>query len=126
MAIISGRGGAPGSFIYEGSIASQGARASFNTVYMMVDAPEESSILTFPYNRPIAISSLNEYENLIGTLPTSGGMALTSYYAVKAFFQNAPVADLRVTRVGTPSVIKEISFNLLQTRTTALPLLASW
>ena len=42
MAIISGRGGAPGSFIYEGAIASQGARASFNTVYMMVDAPEES------------------------------------------------------------------------------------
>ena len=111
MAIISGRGGAPGSFIYEGAIASQGARASFNTVYMMIDAPEESSILTFPYNRPIAISSLNEYENLIGTLPTSGGMALTSYYAVKAFFQNAPVADLRVCRVGTPSVIKEISFN---------------
>ena len=52
MAIISGRGGAPGSFIYEGAIASQGARASFNTVYMMIDAPEESSILTFPYNRP--------------------------------------------------------------------------
>ena len=111
MAIISGRGGAPGSFIYEGAIASQGARASFNTVYMLVDAPEESSILTFPYNRPVAISSLNEYENLIGTLPTAGGAALTSYYSVKAFFQNAPVADLRVTRVGTPAVIKEVSFN---------------
>ena len=111
MAIITGRGGAPGSFIYEGAIASQGGRASFNTVYMMVDAPEEASILTFPYNRPIAISSLNEYENLIGTLPTAGGAALTSYYAVKAFFQQAKVADLRVTRVGTPSVIREVSFN---------------
>ena len=111
MAIISGRGGAPGSFIYEGAIASQGARASFNTVYMMVQAPEESSILTFPFNRPVAINSLNEYENLLGTLPTTEGAALTSYYAVKAFFQQAPVADLRVTRVGTPSVIKEISFN---------------
>ena len=111
MAIISGRGGAPGSFIYEGAIASQTGRASFNTVYMMVDAPEESSILEFPYNRPIAISSLNEYENLLGTLPTAGGLSLTSYYAVKAFFQQAAVADLRVTRVGTPSVIREISFN---------------
>ena len=111
MAIVSGRGGAPGSYIYEGAIASQGARASFNTVYMMVEAPEESSILTFPYNRPIAISSLNEYENLIGSLPTSAGGALTSYYSVKAFFQQAPVADLRVTRVGTPAVIKELSFN---------------
>jgi len=111
MAIISGRGGAPGSFIYEGAIASQGARSSFNTVYMAVEAPEESSILTFPYNRPIAISSLNEYENLLGTLPTTGGAALTSYYSVKAFFQQAAVADLRVVRVGTPSVIKEVSFN---------------
>ena len=111
MAIISGRGGAPGSFIYEGSIASQGARASFNTVYMAVEAPEESSVLTFPFNRPIAINSLNEYENLLGTLPTTGGAALTSYYSVKAFFQQAPVADLRVLRVGTPAVIKEVSFN---------------
>ena len=111
MAIISGRGGAPGSFIYEGAIASQGGRASFNTTYMVVEAPEESSTLTFPYNRPIAIQSLNEYENLIGTLPTTGGGALTSYYAVKAFFQQAPVADLRVTRVGTPAVIQEVAFN---------------
>ena len=111
MAIISGRGGAPGSYIYEGAIASQQASASFNTVYMMVEAPEGSSILTFPFNRPIAISSLNEYENLIGSLPTTAGPALTSYYSVKAFFQQAPVADLRVTRVGTPSVIKEVSFN---------------
>jgi len=111
MAIISGRGGAPGSYIYEGAVASQAGRASFNTVYMMVDAPEESSILEFPYNRPIAISSLNEYENLLGTLPTAGGLALTSYYSVKAFFQQAAVADLRVCRVGTPSVIREISFN---------------
>ena len=78
---------------------------------MMVEAPEESSILTFPFNRPIGISSLNEYENLIGSLPTTQGAALTSYYSVKAFFQQAPVADLRVTRVGTPSVIKEVSFN---------------
>ena len=52
MAIISGRGGAPGSFIYEGAIASQGGRASFNTVYMMVDAPEEASIL---YSSPTTV-----------------------------------------------------------------------
>ena len=86
MAIISGRGGAPGTFIYEGAIASQAGRASFNTVYMLVDAPDESSTIVFPYNRPIAINSLNEYENLIGTLPTLGGPELTSYYAVKEFF----------------------------------------
>ena len=111
MAIISGRGGAPGSFIYEGGVASQSGVASFNTVYMLVDAPDESSILEFPYNRPIGINSLNEYENLLGTLPTASGLALNSYYAVKSFFQQAPVADLRVTRVGTPSVIREVAFN---------------
>jgi len=111
MAIISGRGGAPGTFIYEGAIASQAGRASFNTVYMLVDAPDESSTVVFPYNRAIAINSLNEYENLIGTLPTLGGPELTSYYAVKAFFQNAPQADLRVTRVGTPGVIQELAFS---------------
>ena len=111
MAIISGRGGAPGTFIYEGAIPAQAGRASFNTVYMLVDAPDESSSTVFPFNRPIAINSLNEYENLIGTLPTLGGPELTSYYAVKAFFQNAPQADLRVTRVGTPGVIQELAFN---------------
>ena len=111
MAITSGRGGAPGTFIYEGAIATTAGRASFNTVYMCVDAPDESSVTVFPYNRPIAISSLNEYENLIGTLPTTGGPELASYYAVKAFFQQANIADLRVTRVGTPAVIQNLSFS---------------
>ena len=64
-----------------------------------------------PFNRPISISSLNEFENLIGILPTIGGPELTSYYAVKAFFQQAPNADLRVTRVGTPGVIQELAFS---------------
>jgi len=111
MAFGVGRSFAPGTSIYEGAIATTGGRASFNTVYMLVDAPDESSITVFPYNRPIAISSLNEYENLIGTLPTTGGPELDSYYAVKSFFQQATVADLRVTRVGTPPVVQELSFS---------------
>ena len=111
MAFGSARGGAPGTFIYEGAIAQTAGRASFNTVYMLVDAPDTSSVTVFPYNRPIAISSLNEYENLIGTLPTTGGPELTSYYEVKAFFQQCTVGDLRVTRVGTPSVIQSVAFN---------------
>ena len=111
MAFGAGRGGAPGTFIYEGAIATTANVASFNTTYMMVDAPDTTLVTQFPFNRPIAISSLNEYENLIGTLPTTGGPELTSYYSVKAFFQQAAVADLRVTRVGTPSVIQNLAFN---------------
>lgn len=113
MATISlggARGGAPGTFIYESSIASRASVASFNTVYMMVEAPQEASVAVFPFNRPIFVGSLNEYENLIGELPTAGG-PLDSYYAVKAFFQQASVGDLRVTRVGTPANIVEVSFD---------------
>jgi len=113
MATISlggARGGAPGTFIYESAVASRASVASFSTVYMMVEAPQTASVATFPYNRPIFVSSLNEYENLIGELPTSGA-ELDSYYAVKAFFQQCGVGDLRVTRVGIPSIIVGVSFD---------------
>ena len=111
MAFGSARGGAPGTYIYESAVAAQAGRASFNTTYMVVAAPAETSVTVFPFNRPISVSSLNEYENLIGILPTIGGPELTSYYAVKAFFQQAVNADLRVTRVGTPGVIQELAFS---------------
>jgi hypothetical protein len=113
MATISlggARGGAPGTFIYESAIASRASVASFNTVYMLVEAPQSASVATFPYNRPIFVGSLNEYENLIGELPTAGA-ELDSYFAVKAFFQQASVGDLRVTRVGIPSNIVQIAFD---------------
>jgi hypothetical protein len=77
---------------------------------MLVEAPQTASVATFPFNRPIFCASLNEYENLIGELPTSGA-ELDSYYAVKAFFQQCGVGDLRVTRVGIPSNIIGVSFN---------------
>ena len=104
------RGGAPGTFIYESAIASRASVASFNTVYMLVEAPQTASVATFPFNRPIFCASLNEYENLIGELPTSGA-ELDSYYAVKAFFQQCGVGDLRVTRVGVPSLIVGVAFD---------------
>lgn len=113
MATISlggARGGAPGTFIYESAIASRASVASFNTVYMLVEAPQEASVAVFPFNRPIFVGSLNEYENLIGSLPTSGA-ELDSYYAVKAFFQQCTVGDLEVVRVGTPSNIVQIAFD---------------
>jgi hypothetical protein len=113
MATISlggARGGAPGTFIYESAIASRASVASFNTVYMLVEAPQSASVATFPYNRPIFVGSLNEYENLIGELPTAGA-ELDSYFAVKAFFQQASVGDLRVTRVGIPANIVQIAFD---------------
>lgn len=111
MATISiGRGGAPGTFIYESGIASQAGAASFNTVYMMVEAPNEASAFVFPFNTPIFVGSLNEYENLIGGIPTSGA-ELDSYYSVKSFFQQANIGDLRVVRVGTPSNIVQVGFS---------------
>ena len=113
MATISlggARGGAPGTFIYESAIASRASVAGFNTVYMLVEAPQGTSVATFPFNTPIFVGSLNEYENLIGELPTSGA-ELDSYFAVKAFFQQASVGDLRVTRVGIPSNIVQVAFD---------------
>ncbi len=113
MATISlggARGGAPGTFIYESAIASRASVASFNTVYMIVEAPQETSVARFPFNRPIFVGSLNEYENLIGSLPTSGA-ELDSYYGVKAFFQQCTVGDLRVVRVGTPAIIVQVAFD---------------
>ncbi len=104
------RGGAPGTFIYESAVPSRASVASFNTVYMLVEAPQTASVATFPYNRPTFVASLNEYENLIGELPTSGA-ELDSYYAVKAFFQQCGVGDLRVTRVGIPAIIVGVSFD---------------
>lgn len=104
------RGGAPGTFIYESAVASRASVASFNTVYMLVEAPQTASVAVFPFNRPIFVASLNEYENLIGEIPTSGA-ELDSYYAVKAFFQQCGVGDLRVTRVGTPSNIVQVAFD---------------
>jgi hypothetical protein len=111
MAYGVGRSFAPGVTVYEDAIPAYAAPASFNTVYMMVDAPDDTSVTVFPYNRPIPISSLNEYENLISELPTTGGPELTSYYSVKAFFQQVTNPDLRVCRVGTPGVIQELAFN---------------
>jgi len=113
MATISlggARGGSPGTFIYESAIASRASVASFGTVYMVVEAPQTASIVQFPYNRAIFVGSLNEYENLIGELPTSGA-ELDSYYGVKAFFQQCTVGDLRVVRVGTPSIIVQVAFD---------------
>lgn len=111
MATIAiGRGGAPGTYIYESGVASLGGVGSFNTVYMLVEAPQESSTLVFPFNVPIFVGSLNEYENLIGGIPSSGS-ELDSYYAVKSFFQQATIGDLRVIRVGTPANIVQVGFN---------------
>lgn len=110
MALYPGRGGAPGTYVYEDARAAEATRVSFNTTYMMVDVPDETSALVFPYNKPIQVNSLNEYENLIGTLDPTSYPELVSYYSVKAFFQQQANADLRVTRVGTPANIVELAF----------------
>jgi hypothetical protein len=106
--------GAPGVYINEqaGRIANADL-ADFSTVYMLVETDEDVPVTRFPFNKPTAITSLNDYKELIrvgtSTVP-EGRIPLLSYNCVNEFFQNAQVGDLRVVRVGTPNQIVELEF----------------
>ena len=106
--------GAPGVYINEqpGKLAVP-AIAPFDTVYMLVETEEGVPVTRFPFNTPIAITSLNDYKELIrigtSTVP-EGRIPLLSYNCVNEFFQNSRVGDLRVVRVGTPNQIVELEF----------------
>lgn len=101
--------GAPGTYINEttGNVATAGI-ASFSTVYMLVETEESVPVINFPFNKPIAITSLRDYQALIGGAVPQERIPLLSFNCVNAFFQNAQVGDLRVVRVGTPNQIVEI------------------
>lgn len=101
--------GAPGVYINEraGNVASA-AVADFSTTYLLVEAPENASTTVFPFNKPIAITSLSDYKALVGGTVPTGRITKLSYNVVDAFFKNAQVGDLRVVRVGTPNQIVEI------------------
>jgi hypothetical protein len=106
--------GAPGVYINEqAGRAANASLADFSTVYMLVETDEDVPVTRFPYNQPTAITSLNDYKELIrvgtSTVP-EGRIPLLSYNCVNEFFQNAQVGDLRVVRVGTPDQIVEIEF----------------
>ena len=104
--------GAPGVYINEqaGKLANA-ELAGFDTVYMLVETEEDVSVTQFPFNTPVAITSLNDYKELIrvgtSTVPDSR-IPLLSYNCVNEFFENAQVGDLRVVRVGTPDQIVEV------------------
>jgi hypothetical protein len=106
--------GAPGVYINEqAGRAANADLADFSTVYMLVETDEGVPVTRFPFNRPIAITSLNDYKELIrigtSTVPEDR-IPLLSYNCVNEFFQNAQVGDLRVVRVGTPNQIVELEF----------------
>ena len=106
--------GAPGVYINEQPGKAANANlADFSTVYMLVETDEDVPVTRFPFNKPIAITSLNDYKELIrvgtSTVP-EGRIPLLSYNCVNEFFQNAQVGDLRVVRVGTPNQIVELEF----------------
>ena len=106
--------GAPGVYINEQPGKAANANlAEFSTVYMLVETDEDVPVTRFPVNTPTAITSLNDYKELIrvgtSTVP-EGRIPLLSYNCVNEFFQNAQVGDLRVVRVGTPDQIVEIEF----------------
>jgi hypothetical protein len=106
--------GAPGVYINEQAGRAANANlADFSTVYMLVETDEGVPVTRFPFNNPIAITSLNDYKELIrigtSTVPEDR-IPLLSYNCVNEFFQNAQVGDLRVVRVGTPNQIVELEF----------------
>lgn len=101
--------GAPGVYINESAgISAVADIASFSTVYMLVEAPEETSVTVFPFNVPVPVTSLDDYKVLVGGSVPTGRIPLLSYNCVNEFFQNAQIGDLRVVRVGTPNQIVEI------------------
>jgi hypothetical protein len=116
--------GAPGVYINErAGLAGAPQLASFSTVYMLVETEENVPTTIFPFNTPVAVSSLNDYRVLNGgQIPTSRIPSL-SYSCVEEFFNNAQVGDLRVVRVGTPNQIVEIEFfpSGSKTNTSSLP-----
>lgn len=103
--------GAPGTYINEraGNIAAAGI-ASFNTVYMLVETEGDVPVTVFPFNKPIPVSSVEDYKTLVGGVPEAR-IPLLSYNCVTSFFSNAQVGDLRVVRVGTPNQILEIEIS---------------
>ena len=119
--------GAPGVYINEQPGRAANANlADFSTVYMLVETDEDVPVTRFPFNTPIAITSLADYKELIrvgtSTVP-DGRIPLLSYNCVNEFYQNAQVGDLRVVRVGTPNQIVEIEFlpSATKINTTDLP-----
>jgi hypothetical protein len=93
---------------------------------MLVETDEDVPVTRFPFNSPTAITSLNDYKELIrvgtSTVP-EGRIPLLSYNCVNEFFQNAQVGDLRVVRVGTPNQIVELEFfpSATKINSTSLP-----
>jgi hypothetical protein len=109
--------GAPGTYINEsvGNVATAGI-ATFNTVYMLVETEQSVSVTNFPYNKPVAITSLSDYRVLVGGIVPTSRIPLLSYNCVNSFFQNGQIGDLRVVRVGTPNQIVEIEIKVSGTK----------
>jgi hypothetical protein len=116
--------GAPGVYINEqAGIAASAAITSFSTVYMLVEAEDDTPVTRFPFNTPIPITSLADYKVLLGGSIPATRIPQLSYNCVNEFFQNAQVGDLRVVRVGTPNQIVELEFlpSGSKINTTSLP-----
>ena len=116
--------GAPGVYINEqAGIAASAAITSFSTVYMLVETEETTPVTIFPFNKPIPVTSLNDYRALLGGQIPDSRIPQLSYNCVNEFFQNAQVGDLRVVRVGTPNQIVELEFlpSGSKINTTSLP-----
>lgn len=100
---------APGTYVRTGTSpqpASTVPILSLRNYYQLVEVPESASINIsngLPYNIPTYISSLEDYANRIGGVPTSGP-ELISYNELKNVFRhsptNTPVYVIRVKSVN--------------------------
>jgi hypothetical protein len=102
--------GAPGTYVNErAGVIGLPAGARHDTCYVMVEAPAAAPITRFPYNSPVAITSLADYRELVGGSAPTERIPHLCYKWVEVFFRNsAGGGDLRVIRVGTPNIISEI------------------
>jgi hypothetical protein len=85
--------GAPGVYINEQAGRAANANlADFSTVYMLVETDEGVPVTRFPFNKPTAITSLNDYKELIrigtSTVP-EGRIPLLSYNCVNESWRPA-------------------------------------
>jgi hypothetical protein len=101
---------APGTYVNErAGVVGIPQTARHDTFYTLVEVEGGVSTTVFPFNSPVAITSLADYRALCGGVIPTERIPNLCYRWVEVFFKNSGGGgDLRVVRVGTPNQITEI------------------